>query len=198
MWAYLQPKLRVLAAKILQKSSVGFLNGWRNSCVNCKFWLQRSCKKYSSIFSFTQGCLEFEMYPKSAMSAIRTVGWIFPSTKVLRKDAYCAQGYWVYEKPLSCFPICITWHCAGVSVYLLWSRMLFSERSQAPSKKSPHTPWHDRSFWCECKHLHITVPVLCQAWKTYIIMTLVRGEAEEDAKKRKRGNKRNILVWHTG
>ena len=32
-----------------------------------------------------------------------------------------------------------TWHCSGVSVYLLWSMMLYSERSQAPSTKSPHT-----------------------------------------------------------
>jgi len=34
----------------------------------------------------------------------------------------------------------IAWHSSGLSTNLSWSRMLFSERSQAPSEKSQHAP----------------------------------------------------------
>ena len=33
-----------------------------------------------------------------------------------------------------------TWHSPGLSTNLSWSKMLFSERSQAPSEKSQHAP----------------------------------------------------------
>jgi len=34
----------------------------------------------------------------------------------------------------------IAWHSPGLSTNLSWSKMLFSERSQAPSEKSQHAP----------------------------------------------------------
>ena len=33
-----------------------------------------------------------------------------------------------------------TWHSPGLLTKLSWSKMLFSERSQAPSEKSQHAP----------------------------------------------------------
>ena len=84
---------------------------------------------------FTPAALYKKVTLGGEMGEPRTLG-VLP-TELL--ETMINQCLCVLEAIITITATITTWHCSGVSVYLLWSMMLYSERSQAPSTKSPHT-----------------------------------------------------------